>query len=73
MTVKEALSTVGSWADGAVGFLTGLVSLLLVVHVLFPNPAYNIINNVSSVIGAFTSEGLMGLLTLVVFVAIWRR
>ncbi len=74
---KEAMSTVNGWLGDVVALGLTLACVALVVQVLFPGSALfasgDIVGNVSSLVNSFTGAGLPGLLTLLVFVAIFRR
>ena len=72
MNIKDALSTVTAVAKGTVGLGLSLVTVALVVDILFPGTT-GIVSNVSALVSSFTSQGLVGLVTLVVFVAIASR
>ena len=72
MNVNDALNTVTSVANGVVGLGLSLVVVALVVDILFPGTTA-IVSNVSALVSSFTSQGLVGLVTLIVFVAIASR
>ena len=72
MNINEALGTVTSVAQAVVGLGLSLVVVALVVDVLFPGTT-DIVNGVSGLIGQFVDQGLIGLVTLIVFVAIAGR
>ncbi len=71
MSIDSALSTVSSLLKGIVNLGLGLVLVFLVVDVLFPDTT-NIVSNVGALVGSFTSQGLVGLVALLVFVAIFQ-
>ena len=72
MNVNDALNTGTSVANGIVGLGLSLVIVALVVDILFPGTTA-IVSNVSALVSSFTSQGLVGLVTLIVFVAIASR
>ena len=72
MNVNDVLNTVSSVASGVVGLGLTLVTVALVVDILFPGTT-DIVSNVSALVSSFTSQGLVGLVTLIVFVAIAGR
>ena len=72
MNVSDALNAVTSAAKGVVGLGLSLVIVALVVDILFPGTT-GIVSNVSALVSSFTSQGLVGLVTLIVFVAIAGR
>tara|TARA_B100000579_G_C22106063_1_gene520985 strand:- start:248 stop:466 length:219 start_codon:yes stop_codon:yes gene_type:complete len=72
MNINDALNTVSSVANGVVGLGLSLITVALVVDILFPGTT-GIVNSVSALVSSFTSQGLVGLISLVVFVAIASR
>lgn len=72
MNINEASGTLSSIAKGIVGLGLSLVVVALVVDVLFPGTT-DIVNKVAGVISNFTEHGLVGLITLIVFIAIIGR
>jgi len=72
MNVNDVLNTVSSVASGVVGLGLTLVTVALVVDILFPGTT-DIVSNVSALVSSFTSQGLVGLVALIVFVAIASR
>jgi hypothetical protein len=72
MDINGAVSTVTSVVAGVVALGVSLVGLALVVDILFPGTT-NIVGNVSGLVNSFISQGLVGLIALIVFVAILSR
>ncbi|MBC80924.1 MAG: hypothetical protein CMQ33_08840 [Gammaproteobacteria bacterium] len=72
MNINEALGTVTSVAQAVVGLGLSLVVVALVVDVLFPGTT-DIVNSVAGLISQFVDQGLIGLVTLIAFVAIAGR
>lgn len=72
MNVNEALNSVSGMLNGVVGLGMSLAVAALVVDLLFPGTT-NIVSNVSSMIGSFVNQGLIGLVALIVFVAMFNR
>ena len=72
MNINEALGTVTSVAQAVVGLGLSLVVVALVVDVLFPGTT-DIVNSVAGLISQFVDRGLVGLATLIAFVAIAGR
>ena len=70
MNINDSLNTITSALKGVVGLGMTLAVVALVVDLLFPNTT-NIVANVSGLVTSFTSQGLTGLITLIVFVAIY--
>ena len=72
MNINEAFGTVTSVAQAVVGLGLSLVVVALVVDVLFPGTT-DIVNSVAGLISQFVDRGLVGLVTLIAFVAIAGR
>ena len=72
MNVNEALNSVNSSLKGVVGLGMSLAVAFLVVDLLFPGQT-NIVNNVAGMIGSFVDRGLVGLIALIAFVAMFSR
>lgn len=72
MNIHDSLTTVTSMLKGVVGLGLSLTVTFLVVDLLFPGTT-NIVNNVASLINSFISHGLVGLITLIVFVALFSK
>lgn len=70
MSVESALGVVSSALKGVVNLGLTLVVVFLVVDILFPGTT-NIVSNVAGLVSSFTEQGLVGLVALLVFVAIW--
>lgn len=72
---KDAMSTVDGWLGDVIKLGLTLAGVALVVQVLFPGSELfasgDIVGNVSTLVSSFTAAGLTGLLTLMVFVAIF--
>ena len=72
MNINGAIETVSSVIAGVVSLGVSLAGLALVVDLLFPGTT-NIVGNVSGLVNSFISQGLVGLIALIVFVAILGR
>ena len=72
MNINGALSTVTDALKGIIGLLMTLAATALVVDLLVPGTT-NIVSNVSALVTSFTSQGLVGLVTLIVFVALFSN
>ena len=71
MNITDSLNTVTSALKGVVSLGLALAVVALVVDLLFPGTT-NIVSNVSGLVKSFTSQGLVGLITLIVFVSIYN-
>ena len=72
MNINGALSTVTDALKGITGLLLTLAATALVVDLLFPGTT-NIVSSVSSLVTSFTSQGLVGLITLIIFVVLFSN
>ena len=72
MNINGALSTVTDALKGITGLGMTLAATALVVDLLFPGTT-NIVSNVSTLVTSFTSQGLVGLIALIVFVALFSK
>ena len=71
MNINDSLNTVTSALKGVVGLGMTLAVVALVVDLLFPGTT-NIVANVAGLVNSFMSQGLVGLITLIVFVSIYN-
>ncbi len=70
-TVSATISSVSGWVGDIAKLGVGLIGLSLILDILFPGTT-GIVGSVSGLVGSFTSGGLTGLITLLVFLAILR-
>ena len=71
---SDTLNSANTLLDGAVRFGIALAGAFLVYQVLFPSgEASGIVTSVSNLVGQFTSGGLTGLVTLLLFMTFMRR
>ena len=72
MKLNDTLHTVTVSLKGIMGLGMTLAVTFLVVDMLFPGTT-NIVNNVADLVKSFVTHGLVGLITLIVFVSIFMR
>lgn len=70
--VSESMNTLTGWLGDAVRLGLGLVGTFLVVDILFPGST-NVVANLGKAVESFTSQGLTGLIALIIFMVIMRR
>jgi hypothetical protein len=70
--VSESMSTLTGWLSDAVRLGLGLIGTFLVVDILFPGST-GIVANVGGIVTQFTSQGLTGLVALIIFMVIMKR
>ena len=71
-SISDTLNSVNTLLGDVVRFGIGLAGALLVVQIIFPE-SLDIIGNVTGVVTRFTSGGLTGLITLLLFMTFMRR
>ena len=71
MSINAAFGAVTATLKGVLGLGTTLVVVFLLVDVLFPGTT-NIVSNVAGLINTFIGHGLVGLITLIVFLTLYE-
>tara|TARA_B100000959_G_scaffold218958_1_gene231178 strand:+ start:44230 stop:44481 length:252 start_codon:yes stop_codon:yes gene_type:complete len=69
MNFSGVLASIGGLVKGLTGLALTLIPLALVVDILQPGTT-NIVDGLSSLVTAFTGEGLVGLVMLILVMAI---
>jgi|TARA_B100001146_G_C16013102_1_gene361773 hypothetical protein len=69
MNIQGALNAVGGLVKGVTGLGLTLIPLFLVVDIIDPGRT-NIVSNLGQLVESFTSEGLVGLVALILVLAI---
>ncbi len=69
--VTELFDTVGSWLKALVDLGFALALVFLIIDVLF-GQTIGIVDNVSALINTFVDNGVVGLIALLFFLAIYR-
>lgn len=72
MKLNDTLNTISDSLKGIMGLGMTLAVAFLVVDMLFPGTTH-IVNNVAGLVNSFVSHGLIGLITLIIFVSIFAR
>ena len=73
MNIKSVFSSISDVVSGFAGVLTGLVSVGVLASIVFGagTLGFDIVGNISALVGSFTGGGLTGLLTLIVLLGLW--
>ncbi|MBL4762713.1 MAG: hypothetical protein JKY93_08445 [Gammaproteobacteria bacterium] len=71
MTINETFGTISTTLKGVLALGISLMVVFLVVDVLFPGTT-NIVNNVAGLVNTFIGHGLVGLITLIIFFAMYE-
>ena len=69
MNIQGALNAVGGLVKGVTGLGLTLIPLFLVADIIDPGRT-NIVSNLGQLVESFTSEGLVGLVALILVLAI---
>lgn len=72
MNINDSLTSVTSVLKGVMSLGMSLAATFLVVDLLFPGTT-QIVNNVAGLVNSFIGHGLVGLITLLVFVTLFSR
>jgi hypothetical protein len=71
-TLKETFESISSWIVDIVQIGLSLALVFLVIDLLF-GPKTQIVTNLSNLINSFVSQGVVGLIALIIFLAIYKR
>lgn len=71
-SAKESISTITDWLRSATELGIALILVLIVVDVLFPGTT-GIVQNVGTIVGQFSKEGLSGLIALLLFLILFKK
>jgi len=71
-TVKETFEAINGWIRDIIEIGLSLALIFLIVDLLF-GQKIGIVQNVTMLINSFVSQGIIGLIALIVFIAIYRR
>ncbi len=71
-TLKETFGTISSWIIDIVEIGLSLALVFLVIDLLF-GPKTQVVTNLSTLINSFVSQGVVGLIALIIFLAIYKR
>jgi hypothetical protein len=71
-TLRETFGSIRGWVIDVVEIGLSLALVFLVIDLLF-GPKINIVGNVCELINSFVSQGVVGFIALIIFLAIYRR
>jgi len=71
-TLRETFSSINGWVKDIVEIGLSLALVFLVVDLLF-GPVTKIVQNLSGLINSFVGQGVVGLIALIIFLAIYRK
>jgi hypothetical protein len=70
--IKEVFSSITDWTKDLVNLGLAVALIFLVVDLLFGTTT-NIVANLGELISSFTDKGVVGLIALIIFVAIYSK
>ena len=68
----ETFESINGWIKDIIEIGLSLALVFLVVDLLF-GPVTKIVQNLSGLISSFTSQGIIGLIALIIFLAIYKK
>ena len=71
-SVKDAITTVSTWLKTGTEFGITVILALVVIELLFPGFT-GIVENIGAIVAQFSSEGLVGLIALLLFLLLFRQ
>ena len=70
--IRNALQAISGWGKEVVDFGVAVIMVGVVVDILFPGTTC-VIDNIADLIGDFSSQGVAGIIALLLFVTIYNR
>ena len=70
--VKEAMNSVTDWLKSGTELGMALILAFVVIDVLFPGTT-GVVNNLGTIVGQFSKEGIAGLVALLLFMILFRK
>ncbi|MBC8198503.1 MAG: hypothetical protein ISS67_05885 [Desulfobacterales bacterium] len=71
-TLRETFASINGWIKDIIEIGLSLALVFLVVDLLF-GPVTKIVQNLSVLINSFVGQGIVGLIALIIFLAIYRK
>lgn len=71
-TLRETFASINGWVKDIIEIGLSLALVFLVVDLLF-GPVTKIVQNLSGLINSFVGQGVVGLIALIIFLAIYRK
>ena len=71
-SVKDTINTVTDWLQKATEFGIALILTFVIIDVLFPGTT-GVVNNLGTIVGQFSKEGLAGLIALLLFLILFKN
>ena len=70
--IRNALQSISGWGKEVVDFGVAVIMVGVVVDILFPGTT-GVIDNIADLVGDFSSQGVAGIIALLLFVTIYNR
>lgn len=71
-TLRDTLRTTSGWMKEIFEFGVALILLFVVIDILFPGTT-GVVNNIGEIVSNLASEGIVGLIALLIFLLIYKR
>jgi len=71
-SIKEAITALTGWLRSAIELGIALILAFVVIDVLFPNTT-GVVENIGTIVGQFSEEGLVGLIALLLFLMFFKQ
>jgi TRAP-type uncharacterized transport system fused permease subunit len=70
--IRNALQSISGWGKEVVDFGVAVIMVGVVVDILFPGTT-GVIDNIADLVGDFSSQGVAGIIALLLFVTIYNN
>jgi len=70
--IRNALQSITGWGEEVVDFGVAVIMVGVVVDILFPGTT-GVIDNIADLVGNVSSQGVAGVIALLLFVTIYNR
>ncbi len=70
--IRNALQAISGWGKEVVDFGVAVIMVGVVVDILFPGTT-GVVDNIADLIGDFSSQGVAGIIALLLFVTIYNN
>ena len=70
--IRNALQAISGWGKEVVDFGVAVIMVGVVVDILFPGTT-GVVDNIADLVGDFSSQGVAGIIALLLFVTIYNN
>lgn len=71
-SIRDTVKSATGWLTDIFNFGVAIILLFVVVDILFPGTT-GLVENVGEIVSAFATEGVVGLIALLVFLLIYKQ